>query len=184
MIDGEHWLNWWGAGFVSDIHESWHTLPWFSFSKEERQMLYQESPSAICALCQIKPSKIPNPEERVLKIIDLSPMRLQGMLRLIAALSNGDYEHLHDLDKEWCERISKAIRPETFLPTGVDFREPPFALAILQKIFLPAVWARLRLRFYQDHVLRSEEEAEAFSVVNRKRLRALIDAAIWRMESR
>jgi len=184
MTDAVNWLNWWRAGFVTDIHTSWDSLPWFTLSVEEQKILYQDSPSAVRALCQISSTRLPMPEERVLRFVDLSPMRQQAMLRLIAALCNADFHHLSDLDQEWCERIVRGIRPQSFLPTGIDYRDPVYHLSLIKMIFLPSVWSRLRLRFTRDVIIEAEQNGLTDSGINLKRFRAMFDASLWRMEKR
>lgn len=182
MIDPEDWLNWWRAGFVADIHRTWHDLPWFTLTATEQQILYQDSPSAVRSLCQIDPARVSQPEQRVMIFIDLSPMRQKGMLRLLSALCNEDFQFLNPDDQAWCDRIVRAIRPKSFLPTGIDYSDPVNQLSLFRSVFIAPVWARLRLRFSQEVVLQSEVDAFPFPGMNMKRLRAMVDVALWRME--
>ncbi|NIG12952.1 hypothetical protein F3J37_01470 [Pantoea sp. Al-1710] len=182
MIDEIDWLNWWRSGFVTDIHESWESLPWFDLSEREQMRLYQDSPSAVRALCQIPVAKVIAPDTRTLKYIDLSPVREKAMLKLVSSLCNHQYTHLSIQDQRWCERIIKGIRPETFLPTGIDYRRPAYLYSLTQKMFVDPVWQRLRLRFNREEVLECEERGLIISAGSLNRARALFDAALWRME--
>ncbi len=182
MIELDNWLHWWRAGFVTDIHRTWHHLPWFQLGHEEQQMLYQDSPSAVRALCDIPSTRVCQPEQRTMAFIDLSPLRQKTMLRLFSALCNEDVSHLNSDDQAWCQRIVKAVRPSSFLPTGINYRDPVYQLSLFRSVFVPGIWSRLRLRFSQEQILQAETDGLSEKGINQKRLRALIDAALWRIE--
>jgi len=184
MINIEQWLNWWRNGFVTDIDKSWSGLPWFQLGVEEQRILYQDAPSAVRALCQITSDKLTQPDDRILSFIDLSPMRQKAMMRLFSALCNEDFSFLTGPDRTWCLRMVKAIRPQSFLPSGIDYNEPHYLLSLFQQVFAPPVWSRLRLRFNQADILRAEMEGLSDTGISRKRLWALMDASLWRMEKR
>jgi len=184
MIDPIDWLNWWRAGFAADIHESWQTLPWFELTQKDRARLYQDSPSTVRALCNIPSSKVPEPDARTLRFIDLSPVREKAMFRLLSSLCNNQYSHLSPSDQDWCERMIKGIRPDRFLPQGIDYREPAYLLSLVQNMFLSQTWSRLRLRFDETNIVDAEAYGLTFTAVSLNRARALFDAALWRMEKR
>jgi len=182
MIDPDDWLKWWRAGFVADIHKSWNELPWFSLNEQEKTIFYQDAPAVVRGLCNIPKTKLTEPDDRVLRFIDFSPMRQQALTRLFAALCNCDFGYLSAHDQKWCDRITKGIRPQSFLPAGIDYCEPQYHLSLLKSFFLPPVWSRLRLRFYQADILLAEKDPLLFDSPHKKRLLALFDSALWRLD--
>jgi len=176
------WLAWWSDGFQQQADISWHALPWFQLPVMQRQQLIARSPQALPALLEI-PAELPGvPDPRLLQLVALNASQQQALFRLVVEVCQPGSTHPVPADSEWCSRLSRALHPDMWLPDHLDLRQPLQILHLLLPLFTAASWRRLRFRFPAEQVRQYEQQTIAEHAFPIRRLQALWDAALWRIQ--
>ena len=177
------WLHWWNQAFLQRVDNSWHNvLPWFQLTVHQQQQLLVFTPQALPELLLIPTILPPEPDQRLLRWVALSAAQQHAVFRLVTEICQPLDRGLTDEDLTWCSRLSRALRPGIWLPAQRDLYQPSQQLSLLQPLFDPACWQRLRLRFPVDQVTESERITRSFPSLPIKRLQALWDAVLWRIQ--
>jgi len=174
------WLSWWRAEFARDTHKSWE-LRWSLMENDVQDLLIDDSPALVRLLCNVNENVVPFPDRRVLTLLNMSNAEHYACWQLVSALLGNRTVRLTVDDREWCERIARGLRPQIFLPAGLDYSDRSVWFYLIQSAISPAVWERLRLRFPSDEIEEAESLHVSNPVIHLNRLRALLDAAFWRI---
>ncbi|UDJ83229.1 type III secretion protein HrpD [Kosakonia oryzae] len=177
------WFEWWIQGFWLEADASWHYLPFFRLAPQWRTRLSRSHHTAMAHQLRV-PDTLPGaPDTRLLALWQADASQRQLMLRLVSEIcqQHSMTAALDDEQRLWCLRISKALRPEQWLPSALDFTTEPcrMALALLASLFPVSTWLRLRFCFDSQTVT----QLPAFSrPLPGNKLQTLWDAVIWRTQ--
>jgi len=172
------WLSWWRSGFVHQIDRSWHHLTFFELSDTAKKQITEKHPLALLPLLSLSPLPVQPPDKRVLKWVELSQGEETGVMALTRAICFQNARTLTEPDNLWCERIAKALRPETWLPSHWK-GQPDELIALLLPLMSVGSWSRMRLRFHYSDVLKAEDSGDLPLPINR--ISALWDAVLYRI---
>ncbi|MET3056224.1 serine kinase [Serratia marcescens] len=166
------WLEWWHGGFWLDAHPSW------------RQALPFPAPVAALARVHggalrrrlgITDTPLPLPQPQLLTLLALNADARALLLALVAEICTGGTALPGEL-KVWCRRMTKGLRPESWLPVPPTGQKPAItSLTLLQSHYFD-YWPRLRMAFEYDDVNRCPPLPLA---LESRRLHPLWEAALW-----
>ena len=177
------WLRWWSHAFLQQVDSSWHhLLPWFQLTSRQQQQLLTFTPQALPELLLIPATLPPAPDQRLLRWVALSTAQQHAVFRLVTEICQPLNRGLTHEDLTWCSRLSRALHPGIWLPAQHDLYQAGQQLCLLQPLFDPACWQRLRLRFPAEQVTESERITHRYPPLPVKRLQALWDAVLWRIQ--
>lgn len=175
------WLNWWHQGYWQRADQSWGDNGFYALPQEQQQALAWQHPLAVAASFDITPSLPPEPDPRLLKLVDLDneawPMLLALLAGICAPQSNPP--ELTPANRIWCRRLAKALRCENWLPAAC-FQPYTTGGLILLRTLHPESWPRLRLLFPREWILQADNHPPLN--LPAPRLASLWDAALWQSQ--
>lgn len=169
MSEQLEWARWWAFPWKFSHND------WGNFDEYHAQ-------SALChprhvfvnTRLGIEPCLPPTPHSTILRLALAPQEQLESMLALLDNVCRPATDSQLSQDQyEWCQRLSKALRPDTLL----SGKEDP--LQLLRAWVTPAIWQRLRLRFERRRTPPPEEHTPALNDA-RNRLDTLWQAIVWR----
>lgn len=175
MIE-QQWLAWWHSGYWQAAHESWRQDSWFSLPEQRQQALVRLRSAAVGRQWDVEPGPVAPPQPLLLTLLAL-PEPLKTRLLMLTEAICGAETGLPGEEKIWCRRLSKGMRPESWLPDA--FYQQPAALLLLQALY-PTCWSRLRMAFARDEALACPPMPLAIPA---RRLQPIWEAALWRCQT-
>ncbi|MGD8108723.1 hypothetical protein ACQE32_19085 [Pantoea sp. FN0302] len=172
----QQWLAWWHSGYWQTAHESWRQDSWFALPEARRQALARMRAGTIGGQWSVQPSPVAPPQLLLLSLLALSEPQKIRLLALVEAICGAETA-LTGEEKIWCRRLSRGIRPESWLPEALLSR--PMALALLQALY-PDCWTRLRMAFPREAALACPATPPDLPA---RRLQPIWEAALWRCQS-
>ncbi|WP_158783740.1 hypothetical protein [Pantoea sp. BAV 3049] len=175
------WLHWWHQGYWQLADESWANNGFYALPADQQQALAWQHPQAVAASFGIRADLPPEPQSRLLTLIELPGEAWLRLLALLAGICAPQAEPpgLSSANLIWCRRLARALRCESWLPAGY-FQPYTSGSLILLRSLHPESWPRLRLLFPRDWVNQVAEYPSA--KLPASRLAALLDAAIWQSQ--
>lgn len=171
MNEDQAWVQWWASPWICSPPE-WGAPK----ACDVLKALYRSQHLLISNKLEITPCLPPSPNPALLRLVLASPEQRDFMLALIEytcrPMTNSP---LNDDHRLWCQRLAKALHPDSMLSRIHD------PLQLLQAWVDEAVWQRLRLSFARQRVIELEQRPRLTDAHGR--LDTLWQAAIWRATS-
>lgn len=165
------WVRWWVSPW-ENAHRDWRTQK--SFVKAAA--LSRGHHHRVSRIFDIEPELPPPPSPPVLQLVLCCSQQQDLALLLVKEVCNPSHDsRLNEEQRLWCQRLTKALAPDTTLVTIDD------PLHCLRAWASPSVWQRLRLSFSRHRVL--EVETHPRLLTPHGRLDTLWQAALWRATS-
>jgi hypothetical protein len=147
MSEQLEWARWWAFPWKFS-HSDWGNFDEY----HAQSALYHPRHVFVNTRLGIEPCLPPTPHSTILRLALAPQEQLESMLALLDNVCRPATDSQLSQDQyEWCQRLSKALRPDTLL----SGKEDP--LQLLRAWVTPAIWQRLRLRFERrrTHPLKS-----------------------------
>ncbi|YCI79843.1 serine kinase [Enterobacteriaceae bacterium] len=172
------WLAWWQSGYWQQADASWHPLLPVELPHAAQQALVRQHARTIERALAIPAAALCPPQPLVLAITALSAAERQDLLALVAEICGAETDLSAGL-KIWARRLSKGLRPGSWLPEGLYQTDGVTgSLRLLQALY-PDLWPRLRLLFAQPAVDGCDTVPLTMPA---QRLRPLWEAALWQLQ--
>lgn len=156
------WVQWWAE---AERHAD------FSWRITEKALATTPLPASLLAFLEQAPQPLnlfasslgypPQFDARMWPLTLMGGCQLQQFLALATTICVGPASHAKEqlpaLDLIWCQRVSKALRPELWLPSSWQIEESQaHTLGLLRAWVGEAIWKRLRLQFPRPCILQAE----------------------------